>query len=98
MMAEAYAYMPVILQDMAAGTRRGLEAIETPEGLLIHEVWPGDPVVEDEDSCDDTACIFRGRLPLEAWRTLVEMYALRYPRAFAGVVAKWHALQAERPS
>ena len=80
-----------LLQERGPGSPKALEAMETSEGLYIYEVLPhGDPAINDDD---DLPTHFEGRLSHEAWRTLVLMYAMRHPEAFAPIVAKWQALE-----
>lgn len=79
--------MPCILQS-ADDDYACVEATENDEGLDLQRRMPEDPCVEE--SADSA---YWGRLSLEGWHTLAEMYALRHPERFARIVARWRFLQ-----
>jgi len=66
-----------------------IEATESEDGLHLY-LYARPPGCGPET--DDILFAYWGCLPLDAWRTLAEMYALRHPEAFRPIVQKWEAL------
>jgi hypothetical protein len=81
-------YDDCLLQDGAGDYAERITATVTP----THEVWL---VRTDEEGHGDGLAHLT--LTPDGWTTLVELFALRRPDAFARVVAKVEALRAAQP-
>lgn len=81
---------PAILQE--EDTDNGhlhIEATEDKEGIVLHECL--------DDGHGGMEYAYMGRLSLDAWRTLAEMFLLRHPQSARAMVAKWQTLLDQRP-
>ena len=77
-------HRPCTLQEGDA--LMGLHQVEATEhecGLDLHSLLDVGTELEDQTSW--------GRLSLNGWQTLCEMFALHHPDRFARVVQKWQA-------